>query len=267
MSVFSEEHKEYLKKIRKDRIFIAFWRFLIIIIFLFMWEILTRYKIINTFLFSSPSKIYNTIILLFIKGDLISNISITVFEVLISFILATIIGIFIATIMWFNENLAKIIDPYITIINSLPKVALGPLIIIWIGADIKSIIFMALSISVFTTIINIYNSFINVNRDYITMIKSFGASKLQVFRKVIFPSNFENIITTLKINISMSLIGVIMGELLVSKKGLGYLIMYGSQIFNLDLVISSIFILGVVSYILYLIVDKFLIYIQKKKIY
>ena len=115
---------------------------------------------------------------------------------------------------------------------------------------------MALTISLFTTIINIYNGFINVDKNYITMLKSFGANKLDIFKYVIFPSNIINIITTLKINISMSLIGVIMGELLVSKSGLGYLIMYGSQVFNLDLVISSIFILGIISYIMYFVVDK-----------
>ena len=156
---------------------------------------------------------------------------------------------------------SRVIDPYITIINSLPKVALGPLIIIWVGASTNSIIVMALTISLFTTIINIYTGFISVDNNYITMLKSFNASKFDIYRYVIIPSNMLNIISTLKINISMSLIGVIMGELLVSKAGLGYLIMYGSQVFNLDLVISSIFILGIISYIMYFILDR----IAKKK--
>jgi NitT/TauT family transport system permease protein len=151
---------------------------------------------------------------------------------------------------------SKVIDPYITIVNSLPKVALGPLIIIWVGASTNSIIVMALTISLFTTIINIYTGFTSVDKNYITMLRSFNASKLDIYRYVIIPSNIVNIISALKINISMSLIGVIMGELLVSKAGLGYLIMYGSQVFNLDLVISSIFILGIISYIMYFILDK-----------
>ena len=211
---------------------------------------------INTFLFSSPSRIINTIIKLFNTGELFKHISITLYEVLISFSLASIIGILIASILWRYKKLYKIVDPYLTIINSLPKVALGPLIIIWVGASINSIIVMALTISLFTTIINIYNGFINVDKNYIIMLKSFGANKLDIYKYIILPSNILNIITTLKINISMSLIGVIMGELLVSKSGLGYLIMYGSQVFNLDLVISSIFILGIISYIMYFVVDK-----------
>ena len=263
MSTYSEEHKKYLKKQRKKKIIILLSQLLIITTFLITWQILASLNIINTFLYSSPSKIINNIVKLALNKELFKHISITVLEVLISFSLSTIIGIFIASILWINKIIFKIMDPYLTILNSLPKVALGPLIIIWIGASTNSIIFMSLLISVFTTIINIYQGFSSVNNNYIIMLKSFGASKIQIFRKVIIPSNIENIIATLKINISLSLIGVIMGELLVSKKGLGYLIMYGSQVFNLDLVISSIFILGVISYLMYLVVDKLLLITKK----
>lgn len=261
MYTYSLEHISFLKKRKKEKIVITTFRILIIFSFLIIWEILARYNLINTFLFSSPSRVINTIIKLFNTGELIKHIGITLYEVFISFSLASIIGIIIASILWRYEKVSKIVDPYITIINSLPKVALGPLIIIWVGASINSIIVMALTISLFTTIINIYTGFINVDNNYIIMLKSFKASKFDIFRMVILPSNILNIIATLKINISMSLIGVIMGELLVSKNGLGYLIMYGSQVFNLDLVISSIFILGIISYLMYFILNK----ISKKK--
>jgi len=255
MLTYSEEHKEYLKKLKHDKRIIFIFRVSIIIIFLGLWEILAQNSIINTFLFSSPSRVIKTIVSLYNTGDIFKHIGITIYEVLISFFLAGGIGIFIATILWFNKRLAKVVDPYITILNSLPKVALGPLIIIWVGASINSIIFMALMISLFVTIINIYNGFINVNSNYIIMLRSFGASKWQIFRKIILPSNILNIISSLKVNISMSLIGVIMGELLVSKSGLGYLIMYGSQVFNIDLVITGVMILGIISYLMYFIVD------------
>ena len=173
-----------------------------------------------------------------------------------SFLIATIIGLVLGAILWWNRIIAKIIDPYLTILNSLPKVALGPLIIIWVGASTNSIIFMALLITTFVAIINIYNGFNSTDESYITLMKSFKANKFQTFFKVILPSNYSTIINTLKINISMSLIGVIMGELLVSKSGLGYLIMYGSQVFNIDLVITSVIILGVLSILMYLVVSK-----------
>ena len=248
----SLEHINYLKKLRKEKIIISIFRILIVFIFLIVWELLSKYNIINTFLFSSPSRIIKTLTSI----ELFKHIKITLYEVIISFILSTFICIFIASIMWRYNLFSKIIDPYITIINSLPKVALGPLIIIWVGASTNSIIVMALTINLFATIINIYTGFISVDKNYITMLKSFNASKLDIYRYIIIPSNIANIISTLKLNISMSLIGVIMGELLVSKEGLGYLIMYGSQVFNLDLVISSIFILGIISYIMYFILDR-----------
>lgn len=265
MFTFSKEHYDYLKSIKREKMIVFFFRFIIILSFIFLWEVLAQNSIINTFLFSSPSRVLKTISTLYSDGELLKHIGVSLYEVLISFFMASGIGILIATLLWSNERLSKIIDPYITILNSLPKVALGPLIIIWVGASINSIIFMALMISVFVTIINIYNGFINVNENYITMLRSFGASKWQIFKKVIFPSNVENIISALKVNISMSLIGVIMGELLVSKSGIGYLIMYGSQVFNIDLVITGVMILGVISYLMYFVIDKIEFYVKKRR--
>lgn len=261
-----DEHLLFLRKMKKKKFIIMSCQISILFVFLFLWEVLSDISILNSFLYSSPSKIINTIFSLFENGTLFSHIFITLSEVCASFILSTILGIFIAFILWRFDILAKIVEPYITIFNSLPKVALGPLIIIWMGASIHSIIFMALTISIFTTILTIYQGFISVPHNYIVLLKSFGASPLQIFFKLILPFNFELIISSLKINIALSLIGVIMGELLVSKKGLGYLIMYGSQVFQLDLVISSIFILGILSYLLYYFIDKLLSILQKKKI-
>ena len=263
--MYSKEHLEYLKNEKKNTLIIITSQILIFITFIIIWELLSRLEIINTFLYSSPSKIITTIIKLINNKELFKHIGITLYEVFISFSLSTIFGILIATLLWFNKRLSLIIDPYITIINSLPKVALGPLIIIWVGASINSIIFMALLISLFTTIINVYSGFNSIDKDYIIMFKSFKATKYQIFRYLILPSSIDNIISTLKINISLNLIGVIMGELLVSKEGLGYLIMYGSQVFNLDLVLTSIFILGIISYLMYFIIDKFIT--KKKKIF
>ena len=253
----SDSRKNYLKRIRNEKIFVFIFRLLILLVFLVGWEVLARLEIINTFTFSSPMRVINTIIGLFKDGSLFSHIGITLYEIIISFIISSGVGLLISSILWSNTTLSKIVEPYLTVLNSLPKVALGPLIIIWVGASINSIIFMSLLISLFITIINIYNSFISTDKNYIVLMKSFRASKWQIFSKVVFPSNFSNIISALKINISMNLIGVIMGELLVSKSGIGYLIMYGSQVFNIDLVIAGVFILGIISYLMYLIVDRF----------
>ena len=254
MSTFSKDHILFLKKRKKEKLLIKLTQLSIMIGFLILWEILAYYEIINTFLYSSPSRIVNTIINLYSSNDLFIHIGITVYETILSFLIASLVGIIVATILWSNNFISKVMDPYLTIINSLPKVALGPLIIIWVGASTNSIIAMALMISLILSIINIYNGFISTNENYIKVLKTFNASKTQIFFKVILPSNKLTIINAFKINISMSLIGVIMGELLVSKRGLGYLIMYGSQVFNINLVVTSVFILGIVSYLIYYII-------------
>ena len=260
MLTYSKEHIDYLKKIKRNKRLVLLTQIIIIIVFFSIWELLANFKIINTFLYSSPSKIINTVINLFINDSLLTHIGITIYEVIISFIISSILAFIIGTILWWNKFIARVLEPYLTIINSLPKVALGPLIIIWAGASIKSIIIMSLTISLFITIINIYQAFISTNENYITLLKSFKATKKDILFKVVIPSNKENIISTLKINMSMNFIGVIMGELLVSKSGLGYLIMYGSQVFNITLVITSIIILGILSFVFYYLIN----YIEKK---
>lgn len=255
MSTYSEEHKTYLKKGKRRKIIVTTFQILIIAIFLGFWEFLAQKEYINTFLSSSPSEVVKTFISLFEQNNLWNHIYVTVYETIISFLIASILGIIIASILWWNKIIADILDPYLTVLNSLPKVALGPLIIIWVGANTNSIIFMALMICLVISIINIYNGFIRTDQNYITLMKSFHASKLQIYRSVILPSNIATIINCLKINISMSLIGVIMGELLVSKEGLGYLIMYGSQVFNINLVITAVVLLAIISYIMYLFIN------------
>lgn len=258
--MYSIEHNKYLKNIKKNNFLVRLTQFLIIILFIAIWQILADKELINTFIFSSPKKVVETIINLHQTNNLYQHIGITIYETLISFLLGTATGIIIATIMWWNKFTAKVVDPYLTILNSLPKVALGPIIIIWSGAGMKSIIIMALLISTIITIINVYQGFADTDTNKIKLMRSLGANKKQIYTKLILPANYNNIISTLKINISMSLIGVIMGEFLVSKLGLGYLIMYGSQVFNLNLVIAGILILCIIAALMYYLV----LYIEKR---
>lgn len=256
----SLEHTKYLKKIKRQNRLVKFFQIIIIVIFIVVWQFLADKEIINTFIFSSPKNVVDTIIKLYKDNDIFRHIYITVYETIISFSIATILGCLIATILWWNRFIERVVDPYLTILNSLPKVALGPIIIIWCGANIKSIIIMSLLISLIITIINITHSFKEVDKNKIKLMLSFKATKWQIFTKLIMPSSFKAIISTLKINTAMSLIGVIMGEFLVSKEGIGYLIMYGSQVFNLNLVITGIILLCIISAIMYYIV----FYIEKR---
>ena len=252
---YSKERLKYLKKRKKEKIFVFSMQILLFIAFIFLWELFARLKIINTFLTSSPSKIITTLVNLYNTNNLFNHISITVYETILSFVLSIFIGIVIASILWWNNLLSKIIDPYLTILNSLPKVALGPIIIIWIGANMNSIIFMALLISSIISVITIYNGFKNTDIEKIKLMKSLNATKFQIYTTLILRGNIDTIISSLKINISMCLIGVIMGELLVSKEGIGYLIMYGSQVFNLNLVMTGVILLVIISCILYYLIS------------
>lgn len=218
--MYSIEHKLFLKTIKKNKIFILVTQISIILLFIILWQILADLKVINTFISSSPKQVINTIVSLHKTNNLYNHVWITIYETLVSFSLGTIIGILVASLLWYNKFIAKVIDPYLTILNSLPKVALGPIIIIWCGAGMKSIILMALFISVIITIINVYQGFINVDDNKIKLLKSLGANKLQIYFKLLLPGSFSNIISTLKINISMSLIGLLppVGENLNSNK-------------------------------------------------
>ena len=252
--LMSNEQRLFLKKQRKKRILVSVTQLSIVIIFFSIWEFLAKFNIINSFIFSSPSSIAKTFISLLKTGDLFMHIFTTLTETLIAFMLGITLGIIIAIILYSFQFLAKVFDPFLTLLNSLPKVALGPLIIIWIGANKNSIIFMALLINLIINIITIYNGFMDIDKNKIKLLLSLKASKTQILFKLIIPSSLNTIISSLKLNISMSLIGVIMGEFLVSKSGLGYLIMYGKQMFNLDLVMTSIIILIIISYLLYKII-------------
>lgn len=246
----SKERKEYLRKLKMDTFLTRISQIMILIIFIIAWEILANLGIIDSFITSKPSKIAQTFLDMLSEG-LMMHIGITCLETLIGFLLGTIIGTLIASILWWSPFLARVLSPYLVVLNSLPKVALGPIIIVWVGAGMSAIITMALAISLVVTILEMLNGFKSTDGNQIKMAKTFGASKLQIFTKIVFPSNIPNLINAFKVNIGLCMVGVITGEFLVSKGGLGHLIVYGGQVFKLDLVMTSVIILAIVASIMY----------------
>ena len=246
----SEERKKYLRKQKFNKILVLGSQILILAIFLGLWELLANKGIIDSFITSSPSRIINTFAN-FSSNNLLMHIKVTVYETILGFVIGIILGVVIAIILWWSEFLSKVFEPYLVVLNSLPKVALGPIIIIWVGAGTKAIIVMAIAISLIVTILDILNGFLNTDKDLIKMARTFGANKVQVLTKIVIPANISTFINSLKINIGLSLVGVISGEFLISKAGLGYLITYGGQVFKLDLVMSSIIILGIFAGFMY----------------
>lgn len=252
----SSEHINYIKKIKRRNQLIIFTRILILVLFILQWEITARLKIVDPFLVSQPSKIINVMFKLLNEGQLLRHIYITCLETIIGFVVGTLIGTLIAIILWWSDFLNKVLEPYLVVLNALPKIALGPILIFWIGNGQPAIIIIALTISLIVTILSVLAGFNEVDEDKIKLVKTLGANRFQILQYVVLPSSIPNIISTLKINVGLSWVGVIVGEFLVAKEGLGFLIVFGGQVAQLDMVMLSIIILSIIAYLMYAIVTK-----------
>lgn len=248
---YSHARLEYLKKERNKKIFTISVQILILVAFFGIWQLLADTGAINVFVFSSPKRILATIGELIAEGNLFYHIFITLYEAVLGFLIATVLGFIIAVLLWWSETTRRILEPYIIILNSLPKIALGPIIIIWFGAGTQAIIVMAILIMIIITIISLLNAFLSCDNDKILLMTSMGAKKHQILFKLIIPNAYKEFISVLKINVGMTWVGTIMGEYLVSKAGLGYLIVYGSQVFRLDLVMTSTLLLCALAGLMY----------------
>jgi len=246
----STERQLYLKGKQRRKKLIITTQILILVLAIAIWEITATTGAIDSFIVSSPTRIWRTI-LNSRDNQLLFHIGITFLETIIGFVLGATIGVFIAFVLWWSSFLAKVMDPYLVVLNALPKIALGPVIIIWVGAGMQAVIVMALAISLIVTIMEMLSGFINTDAELTKMARTFHASKLQTFTKIVFPYNLHTLFNCLKINIGLSLVGVIAGEFLVSRAGLGYLIIYGGQVFQMDLVMTSVIILAILAALLY----------------
>ena len=252
--IYSKEHLLYLRGIRKKSIFINIARFTVLAILLGMWELSARLEWINPFITSSPSRICKTIGDLYKNGTLFYHVGTTLWETLAGFAIAVILGYSIALLLWWSESFRRVSEPYFVVLNALPKIALGPLIIIWFGTGSKAIVVMTILIGLIVAILNMLNGFMATDAGKLLLLKSMGASKKQMLTKLVIPSSMPNFISMLKINVGMAWIGSIMGEYIVSKAGIGYLIVYGGQVFKLDLVMSAVVILCILAAVMYAIV-------------
>ncbi|MBL5767955.1 MULTISPECIES: ABC transporter permease [Heyndrickxia] len=244
-------HQQYLHHLRKEKRLVRLYQIIILFAFFALWEVASRYHWINPLIFSSPSKIWKLFISKLQDGSLYLHTGVTVYETMLGFILGTLLGAILAGILWWSPKLSKILDPYLVVFNAMPKVAFGPMLIVIFGTGLNSSIAMGIIISVIVTTIVIYTAFRDVDPNYIKVLQTFGASRGQKFKEAILPATFPTIISTLKVNVGLSWVGVIVGEYLVASKGLGYLIIYGFQVFNFTLVMLSLMIVAVIATIMY----------------
>lgn len=250
-SNYSHEHQAYLRGLRLQRILIRGTQILLLIGFFVLWEIAAKRAWINPFIFSQPTRVWSAISRLWSQGSLLRHLGWTVGETVLGFTIGTILGIALAILLWWSDFFSKVMDPYIVVLNSVPKVALGPIFVVWLGTTITAVVAMAISISIIVTIMMMHTGFQEVDPNKIKLVRTFGASKGQILRKVVLPASVPTMIAALKVNVGLSLVGTIVGEFLASKAGLGYLIVYGGQVFNMSLVMGSVLLLLVVSVVLY----------------
>lgn len=251
---FGKAHLLYLRKQNAYKLAVNVARVGVLCALLILWEVLANLGVIDVFITSSPSRIAQTFCEMTASGTLLHHAWVSTLETLAGFALGTAIGYAVAVILWWNNFIKQVFEPYVVVLNSLPKIALGPLIIIWVGTGKASIITMAVLISVVITTITMLNGFASTSNEKILLMKSFGANNFQIFTKLVAPCNVPTLLATLKINVGMAWIGSIMGEYLISKEGLGYLLVYGSQVFRLDLVMTCTIVLCVLAGVMYAIV-------------
>lgn len=241
------KQEEFVKKHRRHHHEIASWRTIIFVLFLILWEISADLKWIDSFFFASPSRVAQCFVEQIRHNSMLSHIGVTLFETLFSFLLVLLFSLLVSTLLWYSKKLSEISEPYLVVLNSLPKSALAPLFIVWLGTGAKTIIVAGMSVAVFGSIISFYTGFQQVDAEKITLVYTLGGSRKDAFFKVVFPGSIPILLSTAKVNIGLALVGVIIGEFLAARRGLGYLIIYGSQVFQLDMVITSIIILCIIA--------------------
>ncbi|MGM9619216.1 MAG: ABC transporter permease [Oscillospiraceae bacterium] len=250
-AALSAERRNYLRLRCRRRTLVRTAQIILLVSFFALWELAARRGWIDPFIMSCPSRIWQTFQSLYASGELFLHLRTSCLETVAGFLLGTAVGTAIAVLLWWSPTLARILDPYLVVLNSLPKTALGPVFIVWIGAGPSSIIAMSLAISLIVTILEMYNGFLATDPGKLRLMRTLGAGKGQILRKLVLPANFATLINALKVNVGLSWVGVIMGEFLVSRAGLGYLIVYGSQVFKMDLVMATVLLLAAAAAVMY----------------
>jgi len=262
---YSLAHKKYLRGLKIKSFAIQFSRLLLLVALLGFWELCATMNIIDPFITSSPSRIVKQIGQLIANNSLWHHSWITLYETLLAFTISTLAGTIIAIILYALPPVRKVLEPYLIILNSLPKIALGPLIIVWMGTGTKAIVVMGILICIVITTISMLNGYLAVPHEKVLLMRTMGANNFQILFRLVIPATFSDFISVLKINVGMSWVGVVMGEYLTSKAGLGYLIVYGGQVFKLDLVMSAIVVLCILAGLMYALVALLEMYVNKKR--
>ena len=246
---------QFLKAYKKNKWIVRSSRILLLVGFLLLWEFTSAVGIIDSFIFSSPSKVALCFWSMVMDRSIFLHIGITLYETIVSFLLVTFISLLCATLLWFSKRASEISEPFLVVLNSLPKSALAPLLIVWLGAAPTTIIVAGMSVAIFGSVLNLYTCFMGIDDETLKLIYTLGGNRFHALTKVVVPSSIPEIISNMKVNIGLCLVGVIIGEFLAARNGLGYLIIYSSQVFKLDWLLMSICILCILAMALYSLIN------------
>jgi NitT/TauT family transport system permease protein len=246
----SAAYAAYLRSLKRRAFSIQLWQIGLVLALLVVWEVAPRVGWINPMLTSYPSAIARTFMTMLKDGSLTTHTLATLTETVVGFVGGMLLGTLCAVVLWWSSYLYRVLDPFIVVLNAIPKIALVPIFYIWLG-DVASIYAMAIAISVFVTILMLYTGFQAIDPDKIKLVRLFGASRFKVLTKIVLPGSVPTMIAALKVNVGLALVGVVVGEFQAAKAGLGYLITYGSQIFQMNLVMTAIVVLAVISSMLF----------------
>jgi NitT/TauT family transport system permease protein len=220
-----------------------------------LWQLGVRFGMISDFLFGAPAGIYTTFLRMVASGELLSDTGYTLFEAILGFVIGTFFGSMAGLALWYSIFVARLVEPFIVAINSVPKIALAPIIILWFGTGLVSKVALAVSLTALVALIAAYQAAKDADTDLQALLISMGATKHQIFYKAVVPSTIPPIIATFRINIGFGLVGAVVGEFISSQHGLGHLIYTASSFYDLNTVWVGLFVLMLVGFGLYYVID------------
>jgi NitT/TauT family transport system permease protein len=223
--------------------------------FFALWEIGVRAGWISAFLVGSPFGIFADGYKMLMSGDLVSDTWYTLFEAILGFVIGTIFGSLLGLALWYSAFVARLVEPFIVAINSVPKIALAPIVVLWFGTGLVSKVMLSVSLTAIVALIAAYQAAKDADVDLQSLLISMGADKHQVFFKAVVPSTLPSIIATFRINIGFGLVGAVVGEFISSQRGLGHLIYTASSLYDLNTVWVGLFTLMIMGFILYYVID------------
>jgi NitT/TauT family transport system permease protein len=223
--------------------------------FFALWELGVRAGWISAFLVGSPAGIFSFAYKMILSGELLSDTWYTLFEAILGFVIGTIFGSLLGLALWYSVFVARLVEPFIVAINSVPKIALAPIVVLWFGTGLVSKVALSVSLTAIVALIAAYQAAKDADVDLQSLLISMGADKHQVFFKAVVPSTLPSIIATFRINVGFGLVGAVVGEFISSQRGLGHLIYTASSLYDLNTVWVGLFTLMIMGFVLYYVID------------